>query len=62
MQKRPDPDRTVSSEEVFYLQRDFETDLLSIVTENAPRSAEEDETDPGLHLKDLFLYRHRESW
>ncbi len=42
-------------EEVFYLQRDSETDLLSIVTKDAPRSAEEDKTDPRLGPKDLLL-------
>ena len=49
----------VSSEDkeadVFYLQRDSETDLLGVVTEDAPRRVEEDKTDLLLRLKDLFL-------
>jgi len=39
-----------------YLQRHSETDLLSVVTEDAPRSTEEDEADPLLRLKDLPLW------
>lgn len=42
-------------EEVFHLQWDSETDLLSIVTEDAPRSTEEGKTDLLLCLKDLLL-------
>lgn len=47
-------------QEVFDLQRNFETDLLSVVTEDAPWSTEEDKTDPGLQLKHLFLWRYTE--
>lgn len=39
----------------FHLQRDFETDLLSVVTEDAPGGAEEDETDPRPALENLLL-------
>lgn len=42
-------------EEEFYLQRHSETDLFSVVTQDAPRSAEEDKTDLPLGLKDLLL-------
>lgn len=42
----------------FHLQRDFETDLLSVVTEDAPGGAEEDETDPGPALENLLLQTH----
>lgn len=43
----------------LYLQWDSEADLLSVVTEHAPRSAEEDKTDPFLCLEDLLLQRRR---
>lgn len=43
---------------MFYLQRDSEADLLSVVTEDAPRSAEQHEADPRLLLTDLLLQRH----
>lgn len=42
-----------------HLQRDSETDLLSVVTQDGPRSAEEDKTDPGLRLKDFPLRTQR---
>lgn len=45
----------------FHLQRDFETDLLSVVTEDAPGGAEEDETDPGPALENLLLQTHIKS-
>lgn len=44
-----------------YLQRDSEADLLSVVTEDAPRSAEQHEADPRLLLMDLLLQRHRQT-
>lgn len=45
----------------FHLQRDFETDLLSVVTEDTPGGAEEDETDPGPALENLLLQTHMTS-
>ena len=44
---------------MFYLQRDSEADLLGVVAEDAPRSAEQHEADPRLRLTDLLLQTHR---
>lgn len=39
----------------LYLQWDSQADLLGVVTEDAPRSIEEDKTDPLLRLDNLPL-------